>query len=73
MAEAIKSFLGTWKLQLIVILVIAILVAGYFTFRSINKKIGDHQNETIPLNKTNTPGPDVFDDLCLYLTDQPCP
>ncbi|TGM21976.1 hypothetical protein [Leptospira meyeri] len=73
MIEALKTFLGTWKLQLTGILILLILVVGYFAFRSINKKIGEHQNEAIPLNQTNTPGPDVFDDICMYLTDQPCP
>lgn len=73
MTEVLKAFLGTWKNQLIGILVVALLAVGYVGYRSLNKKIGEYQNEIIPLEQTNTPDPSMFDGICLYVTDQPCP
>ncbi|TGM35679.1 hypothetical protein EHQ75_15940 [Leptospira levettii] len=73
MIEALKVFLGTWKPQTIGILILLVLVVTYFCYRTLNQKIGEHQNEIIPIEQTNTPDPSMFDDICLYLTNKQCP
>lgn len=73
MVEFLKVALGTWKNQVIGALIVALVVLTFFSYRTINKKIGEYQNEAIPLEQTNTPDPSVFDDVCLYISNKPCP
>ncbi|MCW7475549.1 hypothetical protein [Leptospira levettii] len=73
MVEFLTAFLGTWKNQIIGTLIVILLVLSFFTYRAFNKKIGEYQNEIIPIEQTNTPGPNLFDDLCLYISSKPCP
>ncbi|TGL97941.1 hypothetical protein [Leptospira jelokensis] len=73
MFEMITSFFGTWKNQIIGIMTVVLLILAYLAFRTLNKKIGESQNEIIPIEQTNTPDPSMFDDICLYLTNKQCP